>query len=154
MEELIKQSFLTYLFLALFLGIVFIELCFLAIKKAKIIPNFIIRIISCIVICCMFVFLWVYFFVYINLYPISLAYSEYNKDLTEESVGVVDNIEQEGKDRIHLIIDDEEYIMVYSSSNPFANIGTDIVNGDCVKFKYGEKSKYIFDIYEVNELND
>ena len=85
-----------------------------------------------------------------NLYPISLAYYEYNHNLTEEKVGVIDSIEQNVKDRIYLIIDNAEYTLVDSSESPAVIIGRDIDEGDAVKFKFGVKSKYIFEIYELN----
>jgi len=47
-----------------------------------------------------------------------LAYYEYKHDFTEEKIGVVEGIEQDGKDRINIIIDNTEYTMVYSSVSP------------------------------------
>ena len=94
------------------------------------------------------IFFWVYVFVYMYLYPISLAYYEYNYDLAEETIGVIDSIEQKSKDRIHLIVDNQKYIIVHNSVTPFVNFGKDIVEGDTVKIRFGENSKYIFDIYE------
>ena len=94
--------------------------------------------------------LWAWHFVYINLYPISLAYYEYSHNSVEEKIGVINSIEQDGKDRINLIIDNTEYTMVYSSLNSDDIISRDIDEGDTVKIEFGVKSKYIFDICELN----
>ena len=85
-----------------------------------------------------------------NLYPISLAYYEYNHDFAEEKIGVIDGIEQDGKDRLCLNIDNTEYTMVYSSVKHSIIEDRDIDKGDTVKIKFGVRSKYIFDIYELN----
>ncbi len=95
---------------------------------------------------------WIWFFVYVNLYPISLAYYEYNHDFAEEKIGVIDSIEQDSKDRIKLIIGSTEYTMVYSSVSPAFIIGKDFDEGDTVKIKFGVESKYIFDIYKLNTI--
>jgi hypothetical protein len=150
MEAAIKESFFSYLFLALFIGVSLIQLCFAFVKKIKNVENSKIRMILCVTICSAAFCFWLFFFVIGELYPISLAYSECKNGLTEETVGVIDSIEQEGKDRVRLVIKGTEYTMVYSSSEPFANIGKDIVEGDYVKISFGEKSKYLFDIYETN----
>ena len=150
MEDLIKQSFLSYLFLALFIGIVCVQLCIFAIQKTKAIANHKIRFTSCIAICTVFVILWGYLFVYTNLFPISLAYSECKKGVTEETVGIIESIEQDGKDRVNIVINGKEYVMVYASAHPFVDIDTDITEGDSVKISFGKKSKYIFDIYEID----
>ena len=84
-----------------------------------------------------------------NLFPISLAYYEYNHNLVEEKTGVVESIEQDGKDRINIIIDDTEYTIVHSSVNPVFIIGGDIDKGDNVKIIFGVNSKFIFDIMEL-----
>lgn len=89
-------------------------------------------------------------FVYMNLYPISLACFEYDHDIVEEKIGVINNIEYDVKDRMNLIIDNTEYTMVYSSVSTDDIIGRDIDEGDTVKIKFGTKSKYIFDIYRSN----
>jgi len=99
---------------------------------------------------CILVGLWVWHFIYMNLYPISLAYYEYNHNYTEEKIGVIDSIEQKGKDRIYFIIDDKEYIMVDSSAEPFVVIGKDVEKYDAVKFRFGKKSKFIFDIQTLD----
>lgn len=150
MEGLLKQSFFSYLFLTVFIGVMIIQFCFITEKKTRNIENKNIRTVLCIAICSTLVCFWVYFFAYMKLYPISLAYSEYENNLTEETVGIVDSIAQDGKDRIHLIIDDTKYTMVYNSANMFIDIGKDIAEGDCVKITFGENSKYIFDIYKAN----
>lgn len=93
---------------------------------------------------------WIWFFIYVNLFPISLAYYEYSRNSVEEKIGVINSIEQDGKDRINLIIDNTEYTMVYSSLNSDDIISRDIDEGDTVKIEFGVKSKYIFDICELN----
>jgi hypothetical protein len=95
--------------------------------------------------------LWAWFFVYKNFYPISLAYYEYNHNLVEEKIGVIERIEQNGKDRISISIDNTEYTVVHSSVNPLFVIGKDIDEGDTVKIEYGEKSRYVFDIHEISK---
>ena len=94
--------------------------------------------------------LWAWHFVYINLYPISLAYYEYSHNSVEEKIGVINSIEQDGKDRIALIIDNTEYRLVHSSTDPAVIIGKDIAEGDAVRVTFGAKSKYVFDIYKSN----
>ena len=150
MYELIKSSLSTYVFMAVFSGLWLLLFVHGTFKKTKNIENKKIKTglrfgISGVLIC-----LWTWHFVYMNLYPISLAYYEYNHDFAEEKIGVLDSIEHDGKDRIYLIIDNTEYTMVYSSVSPAVIIGRDIDEGDTVKFKFGVRSKYIFDIYESN----
>ena len=69
--------------------------------------------------------------------------------VSRKKIGVINSIEQDGKDRINLIIDNTEYTMVYSSLNNYI-ISRDIDEGDTVKIEFGVKSKYIFDICEFN----
>jgi len=147
-ESLLRVSFLTHTFVAIFTGFLLFRIVFGIIKKAKKIENRKMRIILCIAVSSVLSCFWFWFFVYHNLYPISLAYYEYNQDVVEEKFGIIDSIEQDGKDRICLIIDNIEYTMVHSSVKPFVIIGKDIDKGDAVKIKFGAKSKYIFDIYQ------
>ena len=115
--------------------------------------------------------MWILDFVYRNLYPFSLAYYEYKNDIVDKKIGVIENIEYDGRDRINIVIDNKEYIIVNSSSRPFVIIGSDIGNvnianleeitkgtarcvideGDAVEFKFGAKSKFIFDIYKTGD---
>lgn len=150
MYELLKTSFWTYMFVTAFVGLGIVLFCFGVIKKTKRIESRRAKAALRIVVCCILGCFWAYFFVYLNLYPVSLAYYEYNNDLKEEATGVIDNIEREGKDRIHLIIDDTKYTMVYSSISSFAGIDGDIDEGDIVCFSFGKESNYIFDICELN----
>ena len=148
--ELIKSSLQSYAFVAAFSGLWCLLVIYGTFKKTKNVPNkkkkAVLRFgISGALLC-----LWAWLFVYTNLYPISLAYYEYNHDFAEEKIGVIDGIEQDGKDRIYLNIDNAEYTMVYSSVSPAFIIGKDIDEGDTVKIKFGVRSKYIFDIYELN----
>ena len=153
MEELLKTSFGAYLGIALFLGIVGALLVYGAIENTKEMENKKIKFALRIAICSIVVCLWMCF-VYMQLSPISLAYYEYNHDIVEEKTGVINSIEQDGKDRMNLIIDNAEYTMVYSSTEPNVIIGRDIDEGDTVKIKFGEKSMYIFEISAVPSLTD
>lgn len=146
MEELIKNCLLFYIFATAFMGIWTFQVVYGTFKKTKNIEGKKIKIALRLAISIVLVCLLVWDFVY-NLYPVSLAYYEYKNNLAEEKIGVIDSIEQESRDRMHFIIDNTEYTMVYSSTDPFVIIGWDIDEGDTVKFKFGEKSKYIFDIY-------
>ncbi len=150
MYELIKSSLLTYAFVAAFSGFVLMLIIFGIFKSTKNIKSQKIKTVLRFGISGVLVCLWAWHFVYMNLYPISLAYYEYNNDIVEEKNGVINSIEQDGKDRINLIIDNTKYTMVHSSASPVVIIGRDIDEGDTVKIKFGVRSKYIFDIYELN----
>ena len=100
-----------------------------------------------------FVGLWIWYFVYVNLFPISMAYYEYNHNVCDEKIGVIESIERSEKDRIDITIDGTEYAMVYSSENPIIIVGKDIGEGDTVKFVFGVKSRYIFDMYRLNAVS-
>ena len=146
MYELIKSSLSTYAFVAAFSGLWSLLFIYGMFKKTKDIENKKIKTVLRFGISGVLVCLWAWYFVYINLYPISLAYYEYNHNFVEEKIGVIDTVEQDGKDRINLIIDNTEYTMVYSS----VSSAIDIDEGDTVKIEFGVKSKYIFDICEFN----
>ena len=150
MYELIKSSLQSYAFVAAFSGIWCLLVIYGTFKKTKNVPNkkkkAVLRFgISGALLC-----LWAWLFVYTNLYPISLAYYEYSRNSVEEKIGVINSIEQDGKDRINLIIDNTEYTMVYSSVSPSIIDDRDIDKGDAVKIQFGESSMFIFDIYKVN----
>lgn len=150
MEEIIRKSVFLYLFLAIFVGVILIQICFYVVEKTRIFENSKIRTAVSITICGAVFCFWLFFFIVRELYPISLACYECKNEVTNESIGVIETIEQEGKDRVRLVINGKEYTLVYNSSKPFVNIGKDIVEGDSVKISFGEKSKYIFDIYEID----
>lgn len=150
MEELIKTNVLVYAFIAAITGLWVWLFVFGTFKKTKNIESKKIRKALRIGVSGVLVCLWIYFFIYMNLYPISLAYYEYNYAFTEEKIGVIENIEYDGKDRLNIVIDNVEYTMVHSSVSPAVIIGRDIDEGDTVKIKFGTKSKYIFDIYRSN----
>ena len=150
MYELIKSSLSAYAFAAAFSGLWSWLVVYGTFKKTKNIENKKIKTVLRFGISGVLVFLWAWHFMYMNLYPISLAYYEYNHDIVEEEIGIIESIEQNGKDRINIIIDNTEYTMVHSSVNPAVIIGRDIDKGDTVKIVFGETSKYIFDIYESN----
>ncbi len=150
MYELIKSSFQAYAFAAAFSGFWILLVVYGMFKKTKNVENKKIKTVLRFGISGILVCWWVWHFVYINLYPISLAYYEYSRNSVEEKIGVINSIEQDGKDRINLIIDNTEYTMVYSSLNSDDIISRDIDEGDTVKIEFGVKSKYIFDICELN----
>ena len=146
MYELIKSSLSTYAFVAAFSGLWSLLFIYGMFKNTKDIENKKIKTVLRFGISGVLVCLWAWYFVYINLYPISLAYYEYNHDFVEEKIGVIDIIEQDGKDCMNLIIDNTKYTMVYSSVSPAVIIGRDVDEGDTVKIKFGVRSKYVFDI--------
>ena len=152
MYELIKSSFQAYADLAAFTGLCCLQFIYGIFKQTNNIANKKIRTVLRFGISGVLVCLWAWYFVYINLYPISLAYYEYSRNSVEEKIGVINSIEQDGKDRINLIIDNTEYTMVYSSLNSDDIISRDIDEGDTVKIEFGVKSKYIFDICESNKV--
>ena len=148
MYELIKSSLQAHAFAAVFSGLWILLVVYGMFKKTKKIENKKIKTVLRFGISGVLVCLWAWHFVYINLYPISLAYYEYSRNSVEEKIGVINSIEQDGKDRIYLNIDNAEYTMVDSSVSPAVIIGRDIDKGDTVKIKFGVRSKYIFDICE------
>ena len=150
MYELIKSSFQAYASAAAFSGVWILLAVYGTFKNTKKIENKKMKTVLRFSIGSVLICFWIWFFVCVNLYPISLAYYEYNHDFAEEKIGVIDGIKQDGKDRIYLNIDNEEYTMVDSSVSPAFIIGKDIDEGDTVKIKFGVRSKYIFDIYELN----
>lgn len=150
MEELIKTSFQTYIDLALFAGLLIALFTAGFIMKTKKMENTKLKIALRVVVCSALVGLWAYHFVYVNAYPISLAYYEYKNNIAEEKVGVIDSMEQEGKDRVRITIDDTDYTIVYSSQKPYANGTKGIKQGDSVRVLVGEHSGYIFDIQKAD----
>lgn len=154
MYELIKSSFWTYASVAAFSGFLFLSIIFGTFKNTRKIESKKKRTVLRFAISSVLVCLWAWHFIYMNLYPISLAYYEYNHDFAEEKIGVIDGIEQDGKDRIYLNINNVEYTMVDSSVIPAVIIGRDIDEGDTVKIKCGVRSKYIFDICKSNNTGD
>ena len=88
-------------------------------------------------------------FTYWQLYPYALSNYEYDNNLTEEYIGVVDSIEKKDKETVYVIIDGTKYKMSHSTAKPVFKIGRDFDEGETVKIVYGRKSMYIFDIYEI-----
>jgi len=150
MEELIKTNLLSYAFLTAFSGYFLLIIIHGTFKKAKDNESKKIKTVLRFGADGVLVCFWIWFFVYTNLFPISLAYYEYNHNSVEEKIGVIESIEQNGKDRINIIIDNTEYTMVHSSIGHDVLIGRDIDKGDTVKIVFGVRSKYIFDVYESN----
>lgn len=149
MEELLKTSFYSYAFVALFTGWWVASVSIGIIRLTKKIENNKLQIALRTVICSALIVLWSYFIVYLNAYPISLAYYEYKNNLTEEKIGVVDSIGQDDKDHMHISIDGTKYTVAYSSQKPYANGTKGIKKGDTVWILVGENSMYIFDISKV-----
>lgn len=151
MEELLKTSLHAYLSSEMFFGIWVVLFSAIIIVKTKNMESRKLKIALRIIICSVLTGLWAFFCVYKSLYPISLAYYEYQNNLVEEKVGVIESIEQDGKDRILISIDGTIYTMVYSSLKPYNHVTIDIVKGDTVWVLTGEHSLYIFDICEMGD---
>ena len=146
MGELIKTNALAYISVAVFVGII-VSLFICGIhEKTNHIKSQIIRSVLRFGINASLVCLWVVFFIYKNLYPVTLAYYEYTHNLASEKNGIIESIECKQKDRIQITIDNVEYTIVHSSTDPVVIIGEDIDSGDDVIIRFGEKSKFIFDI--------
>ena len=150
MEELIKTSLLFYLFCTAFMGLWSILVVYGMFKKTKSIENKPLKNILRIGVACILFGLWTWHFVFMNLYPISLAYYEFKHDFTEEKIGVVENVEQRIKDRVYITVDGEKYTMLYNSTDSFAGNNHDTLEGNTVKIKIGKKSKFIFNVSELN----
>lgn len=149
MDELIKTNMISYLFVAVFTGICFSSIVFGIFKATKNIESKSKKVLIRCVVNGVLICFWIWFFICVNLFPISLAYYEYNHDLTEEKIGIIESIEQDGKDRIIIVINGEEYKIVDSSVRPVIVLGRDIDKGDIVKFRFGETSKFIFDVIKT-----
>ena len=153
MEELLRFYFLTYSFMTLFVGIVVFQLLFYIIKKSRK-KEFSKKQTALYVVlwsACSGFFMWI--LVYMHLYPMFLAYYEYKNDVVEETVGVIECIEQDGKDRIYVTIDGREYVMAYSSTREIYDMDRRFNEGDTVKIQFGKRSKYIFEISESFQQN-
>lgn len=150
MDELIRTNLSAYAFVAAFTGLMLLSIISVTFKNTKNINNKKIKTVLRVGISSVLICLWAWHFIYVNLYPISLACYEYNHNIVEEKIGVINSIEQDGKDRIDLIIDNTEYRLVHSSTDPAVIIGKDIAEGDTVRVTFGAKSKYVFDIYKSN----
>lgn len=149
MDELLKTTLYLYIFSAIFCGGLIVAFIIGIIKKTRKIENTKIKIFLRILVCGVLTTLWIYHFVYANVYPFSLAYYEYRNSLTEEKVGVIKSIEQDGKDRILVTVDGTVYTMVYSSLKPYKNIDIAFKRGDTVWILIGVHSLFIFDISKV-----
>ena len=148
MDKLINSSFFAYLYITIFMGIVIAwGGVYGIIANTKKIQNKVLKQILRVGVSIICVGFWLWFFVYKNLYPIALAKSEYEHNCTEERVGTVESIEQHVKDRIITTIDGVKYTIVFASADPNSiEIGKDIDRGKTIRFRYGKKSKFIFDI--------
>ena len=149
METLLRNNFLFYLCAALFLAFCFWRLILALFKATKNVTYkqkkvflriFVIGILVCV---------WIFDFI-VFLFPISLAFYEYKNNSIEEIVGVVDCIEQERNDRVVVVIEGMNYIAIHNTKQPFVPIGSNIDEGDTVKIRYGENSKFIFEISEIS----
>lgn len=153
MRELITANLTAYVFVALITGFALLSIIHIIFDKTKGIESNKKKRCVRFSISGAFVGLWIWYFVYVNLFPISMAYYEYNHNVCDEKIGVIESIERSEKDRIDITIDGTEYAMVYSSENPIIIVGKDIGEGDTVKFVFGVKSRYIFDMYRLNAVS-
>jgi len=93
MEELIKTNLLSYAFLTAFSGYFLLIIIHGTFKKAKDNESKKIKTVLRFGADGVLVCFWIWFFVYTNLFPISLAYYEYNHNSVEEKIGVIESIE-------------------------------------------------------------
>ena len=146
MYELIKSDFGSYLFIAIFSGI-----CFAwggvygIIVNTKKIENIVLKRILRVSVSVVCVGFWLWFFVYKNLYPIALAKYEYEHNCIEEQVGTVESVEMYDKGRFIMTIDGVKYTFLNDSAS-LTSIKNEKGIGNSVRFRYGKKSKVIFDI--------
>lgn len=152
MYELIKSVFGIYLFIAIFMGIVIA--CggvYGIIANTKKIENIVLKRILRVSVSVICVGFWLWFFVYKNLYPIALAKYEYKQNFSEERVGTVESVEMYDKGRFIMTIDGVKYTFLNDSAS-LTSIKNEkgIYRGSSVRFRYGKKSKFIFDISNHN----
>ena len=150
MRELLKSNYNAYLGVTTFMGIWVLLLIYSVFKKTRDIAKGKVKNLVVVGISSVLVSAWVYFFIYLNLYPIALANYEYKNDLTKVITGTVSSIEQKGKDRVELVIDNSKYIIVHSSRNPVVDIDRNVTEGDTVSVRIGVKSKFVFCINELD----
>lgn len=150
MGTLLESKLTSYIFIAIAtLGALFsITLWF--VKHTKNMRKTKLRIALCVVVCSVLVGFWSYFIVYKSVYPLSLAYYEHSNDLTYEVVGVIDNVEQKGKDYIKVTVYNTTYTMAYSSQNRGYYPDNGIAKGKTAVLKIGERSNYILDACKVS----
>ena len=149
MGDLIRDNLASYIFITWMSGCGLLAIIHMIFDKTKDMENKKQKRCVRFIISGVFAGLWIWYFVYVNLFPIAMASYEYNHNFCEEKIGIIESVEQSEKDRIDITIDGTEYTMVYGSENPIVIVGKDIREGDTVKFVFGEKSKYIFDIYRL-----
>lgn len=144
--ELLESLFGSYLAVTIFAGVFVSVLCMVIVKKTQEIDRQKIRITLRVTLCSLLVILWGYCFVFAQLYPISLAYYEYKSNTVISTVGTIESVEIDGKDRILLSIDGKEYALVYgSTAYPYA-FTKKLAKGNRVYIEFGKKSKYIFNL--------
>ena len=143
MDTLLETSLYTYVYLTLFTGVIVVLLLINLFRQTKKISTKWIKISLRTAVCGILLGFWTYFFVCRNLYPVSLAYYENKNNLTVDVVGVVESVEQVGKDRLYVTIDGTVYVMVYSSQKPHNNITANLVKGRTVCLRVGEHSMFI-----------
>ena len=145
MEQALKELFWLQVFVVASMALVIISIIINIIKKTTDIGNRDVRAVLCFVTCSALALFLIYF---VTLhYPDFLAYYEYNHDLAEETIGVIDRIESGGGQHLYFIIDNTKYTMARDNPPPYDPY---IREGDVVKIRFGEQSMYIFDIYELN----
>lgn len=145
MYELIKSDFGSYLFIAIFSGIWFAwGGVYGIIVNTKKIENIVLKRILRVSVSVVCVGFWLWFFVYKNLYPIALAKYEFEHNCIEEQVGTVESVEIYDKVRFIMTIDGVKYTFLNDSAS-LTSIKKKVI-GNSVRFRYGKKSKFIFDI--------
>ena len=149
MEELLKGSFWYTALATAIIGSVVFSLIVDIPRKFKEIQNLKLRITLSVGVCSLLVCFWAYFILYRFLYPVALAYHECNNSLAKESIGFVEDMEVLDKERLRIKVDGKTYTALYSRKSPNLDMESYIFDGDKVKIKYGEKSKYIFDIIKL-----
>lgn len=151
MSEFIKSSLEAYSIAAVFMALWCALVIYGTIKKTRNTERKILKRIIRFSVSFVLIGLWIWHFLYINLFPVSLAFYEYNHNIAEEKIGIIDSIEPKGKDRLYFVIDNTEYTMVYSSQDPYKGVGEKIKAGDNVRILFGKKSGYVFDIWEIHD---
>ena len=150
MYELIKSDFRSYLFIAIFSGIWFgWGGVYGIIVNTKKIENIVLKRILRVSVSVVCVGFWLWFFVYKNLYPIALAKYEYKQNFSEERVGTVESVEMYDKGRFIMTIDGVKYTFLNDSAS-LTSIKNEKGIGNSFRFRYGKKSKFIFDISNHN----
>ncbi len=94
------------------------------------------------------ILIWITVFGNLSLYSISVAYYEYDNDITEEATGVVDKITRD-RECICIYIDGEKYKIPRNKKNPMIDFEKKfdeyIKEGDTINVIYAKRSKFVFE---------